>query len=176
MTTGSLRIAPGGLAAEALFALFALASAGVLGTALAFEHLGGLQPCPLCLQQRIAYYFAIAIGLIGLAMLRTGRRGFAGILIALAAVGFLANSGLAIYHSGVEWHWWLGPTDCAGGSGVSTGSLIDNLSTTKVVRCDEAQWRFLGLSFAGWNVPISLGLAALGLVAARRALQGPGVE
>jgi disulfide bond formation protein DsbB len=31
------------------------------------------------------------------------------------------------------------------------------------VRCDEVQWRFLGLSLAGYNVLISLALAALAL-------------
>ena len=159
-----------GARAEVLAALFAVLSAGVIATALGFEHIGGYQPCPLCLQQRIAYYLAIVIGLIALAMLRTGRRGFGGILLALAALGFLYNSGLAAYHAGVEWHWWAGPSVCSGGSGdIAAGGLLDSLSGTKVVRCDEAQWRFLGLSFAGWNVPISLGLAALGFMAGARA-------
>jgi disulfide bond formation protein DsbB len=158
------------MVAEALAILFVLGSAAILLTALAFEHLGGYLPCPLCMQQRIAYYVAIAAGLIGLGMLRTGRRGFGGTLLAVAGIGFLLNAGLAAYHAGVEWHWWAGPSDCAGGSGdIATGGLLDSLSGTKVVRCDEAQWRFLGLSFAGWNVPISLALAGLGLTAAWRA-------
>lgn len=160
----------GRMAAEALTILLVLGSAGILISALAFEHLGGYVPCPLCMQQRIAYYVTIAGGLIALAMLRTGRRSFAGVLLAVAGIGFLLNAGLAAYHSGVEWHWWAGPSDCAGGSGdIATGGLLDSLSATKVVRCDEAQWRFLGLSFAGWNVPISLALGALGLTAAWRA-------
>jgi disulfide bond formation protein DsbB len=72
------------------------------------------------------------------------------------ALAFLANSGLAIYHSGVEWKFWPGPDTCSQAPGalapIGGGSLLDNLSKTRVIRCDEASWRFLGLSFAGWNV------------------------
>jgi disulfide bond formation protein DsbB len=41
------------------------------------------------------------------------------------------------------------------------GSLLENLDKVKVIRCDEVQWRFLGLSLAGYNVLISLAMAAL---------------
>ena len=78
----------------------------------------------------------------------------------LAALG---NAGLGAYHAGVEWHFWQGPTDCTGpvGNLGSAGNLLERLDTVKVVRCDEVQWRFLGLSLAGYNVLISLLMAAI---------------
>ncbi len=89
------------------------------------------------------------------------------------AVALLANAGLGAYHAGVEWGFWRGPTDCSGpivdfGNG---GSLLDTLNKVKVIRCDEVQWRFLGLSLAGYNVLISLALAGLAAWGAGRALR-----
>ena len=84
--------------------------------------------------------------------------GFA--VIALAA---LWNAGLGAYHSGIEWKWWQGPAECSG-SVVDlgkAGDLLSRLDSEKVVRCDDVQWRWLGLSLAGYNVLISLALAAL---------------
>jgi disulfide bond formation protein DsbB len=85
----------------------------------------------------------------------------------------LWNAGLGVYHSGVEWKWWAGPRDCSGaleGLG-SAEDLMKRLQQTNVVRCDEAAWRFLWLSLAGYNALISLVLAAVaiwGVVTARR--------
>ena len=82
------------------------------------------------------------------------------VVLALAALG---NAGLGAYHAGVEWGFWQGPTDCTGpiGNLGSAGDLLARLDTVKVVRCDEVQWRFLGLSLAGYNVLISLLMAAI---------------
>ena len=81
-------------------------------------------------------------------------------LLAIAAA-MLWNAGLGTYHSGVEWHWWPGPQDCSGAvpNFSAGGSLLDQINKTRVVRCDEAAWRFLGLSLAGYNVLVSLFLA-----------------
>jgi disulfide bond formation protein DsbB len=94
--------------------------------------------------------------------------------LAVIAAGMLWNAGLGVYHSGVEWHLWAGPRDCSGeleGLGSAT-DLLNRLERVNVVRCDEAAWRFLGLSLAGYNVIISLALAAVavwGVIAGRRA-------
>ena len=82
------------------------------------------------------------------------------VLLALAALG---NAGLGAYHAGVEWQFCKGPTDCTGPVGDlgSAGNLLQRLDTVKVIRCDEVQWRFLGLSLAGYNVLISLLMAAM---------------
>jgi disulfide bond formation protein DsbB len=78
-------------------------------------------------------------------------------------VAMLVGAALGAYHAGVEWKWWEGPRDCSGELGALTtgGSLLDAIATTSVVRCDQAAWRLLGLSLAGYNVLISLALSAV---------------
>ena len=96
--------------------------------------------------------------------------------LAILLVAALGNAGLGTYHAGVEWEFWQGPTECTGPvvNLGSAGNLLERLDTEKVIRCDEVQWRFLGLSLAGYNVLISLLMAALaawgmGRTAARKA-------
>jgi disulfide bond formation protein DsbB len=161
-------------AAAAAIAVFVL-SLATLGGAWFFEYVLKLAPCPLCLMQRIPYHVIIPLSLLLAiaALVRAPRNlllvGFAAIAIAAAC-----NIVLGIYHAGVEWHWWAGPADCSGPlTDLRTGgSLLDQLHAVHVVRCDEAAWRFLGLSLAGYNVLISLALALIagfGLAAARLA-------
>jgi disulfide bond formation protein DsbB len=150
-------------------AFLTLASLGVLAIALAFEHIGGYRACPLCLQQRYAYYFAIGAGVVAWAGWQWDRPGLARLLLGTIALAFLANAALGVYHAGAEWHWWPGPQSCAaGGAGpIAAGGLMQELEKSAVVRCDEAQWRLFGLSFAGWNVLVSLALAAFAALSAR---------
>jgi disulfide bond formation protein DsbB len=133
----------------------ALAVASIL-TALGFEHLGGLEPCPLCLQQRYAFYVGIPGLFLGMVLLAAERPRAAAVLFLAVGLAFLANTGLGAYHAGVEWKFWPGPDTCAPATEtlkpLSGGNLLNDLAKTRVVRCDEAPWRFLGLSFAGWNV------------------------
>jgi disulfide bond formation protein DsbB len=89
------------------------------------------------------------------------RWGFIAVTLAM-----VLNAGLGVYHSGVEWGWWAGPEACSTGAGLSGG--LPDLSKARVINCSDAQWRFLGLSFAGWNVVISLVLIAMALTGARR--------
>jgi disulfide bond formation protein DsbB len=134
-------------------ALF-LASGSIL-TALGFEHLGGMKPCQLCLEQRWAYYLGVPATFAALVLLSAGRPQLASGLFVLIALGFLANAGLGAYHAGVEWGYWLGPDTCSGvgGAPLKPGNMLDMLKTSApVIRCDAAQGRFAGLSFAGWNV------------------------
>jgi disulfide bond formation protein DsbB len=99
------------------------------------------------------------------------------ITLALLAIGvaMLWNAGLGTYHSGVEWHWWQGPTDCSGAipNFSAGGSLLDQINKTRVIRCDEAAWRFLGLSLAGYNVLVSLFLACVAAWGAAAAWRTP---
>ncbi|MGY4303964.1 disulfide bond formation protein DsbB [Bradyrhizobium sp. USDA 4369] len=139
-------------------------AAGTLAGAWYMQLVWGLQPCELCLKQRWAYYAIVPLALVVAGLARRGAsRGLvlAGLgLIALAALG---NAGLGVYHSGVEWGFWPGPTECTGpiGNLGSAGSLLERLDSVHVVRCDEVQWRFLGLSLAGYSVLISLLIAAI---------------
>jgi len=149
--------------------------AATIAGAWFFQLVLDIRPCPLCLEQRYAYYFAIPLALITAALARRGAAGgFLQVLFAVLLVALLANAGLGAYHSGVEWGFWQGPTDCTGPVKDlgSAGNLLERLQAEKVVRCDEVQWRFLGLSLAGYNVLISLlmaGLAAWGFRRAREA-------
>lgn len=145
-------------------AAIAVIAALTLSGAWFFQLVLGLQPCPLCLEQRYAYYLAVPLGIVVAVAARRGAARplvLAGLVILLLAA--LANAGLGAYHAGVEWGWWQGPTACSGSTVNlgSAGDLLSRLDTVKVVRCDEVQWRFLGLSMAGYNVLISLLMAAL---------------
>ena len=147
-------------------ALILLAAAATIGGALVFEYGLGLTPCPLCLLQRKPYYVAFPVAVA--AMLLPGRSVWARATLGLLAVIFVVSAGLGVYHAGVEWAWWAGPSDCSGAPAPQAGSMDDflnQLQGTRVVSCTEAAWRFLGLSLAGWNVLISLGLAAFAALA-----------
>ena len=153
-------------ARPALTAALAIAviAAATLAGAWFFQLVLDIRPCPLCLEQRYAYYLAIPLGvLVALAAARDAPRAVLYTGLALLAAAALGNAWLGAYHAGVEWGLWKGPTDCTGpvGNLGSAGNLLERLDTVKVIRCDEVQWRFLGLSLAGYNVLISLLMAAI---------------
>ena len=147
--------------ARAAWFVFAIALATIVG-AWIFEYFG-YAPCELCLMQRWAYYTAIplaaAVALTAPAYPAVAKYGF--FLLALIWLGSMI---FGIYHSGVEWKWWLGPSTC-GSTGGMTAGLPD--LTKPVVLCDTPAIRIIGLSLAGWNAVISLGLVIVSLIGAR---------
>jgi disulfide bond formation protein DsbB len=139
-------------------------AAVTLAGAWYFQLVLDIVPCPLCLEQRYAYYLAIPLGaLVALAAAKGAPRAVLLAGLAILAAAALGNAGLGTYHAGVEWGLWQGPTECTGpiGNFGSAADMLKRLDTVKVVRCDEVQWRFLGLSLAGYNVLISLLMAAV---------------
>ena len=150
-------------AAAAALAIFVLSAATILG-AWYFENVLKLPPCPLCLEERLPYHIVIPLSLL-MAIAALVRAPRALIIVGLVAImaTVLCGAALAAYHAGVEWRWWPGPTDCSGPitDFTAKGSLLNQLQSVEVVRCDEAAWRFLGISLAGYNVLISLVLAAI---------------
>jgi disulfide bond formation protein DsbB len=139
-------------------------AAATLAGAWFFQLVLDIRPCPLCLEQRYAYYLAVPLGaLMAVAAAKDAPRAVLYAGLAILAAAALGNAWLGAYHAGVEWGFWQGPTDCSGpiGNLGSAGNLLERLDTVKVVRCDEVQWRFLGLSLAGYNVLISLVIAAI---------------
>ena len=170
MTAGKIGLCN---ATHAALAACVLGAATLIG-AWIFQYGFDIQPCPLCLEQRYAYYLAIPVAaLTAFAASLGASRPVIMVGLAIVLLATLANAGLGTYHAGVEWGWWQGPTECTGPrlDLGSAGSLLKRLETVKVVRCDEVQWRFLGLSLADYNVLISLamaGFAAFGLRAASR--------
>jgi disulfide bond formation protein DsbB len=146
----------------------ALVVAGIAAATLAgawfFQLVLDIRPCPLCLEQRYAYYLAIPLGaLVAFAAAKDAPRSVILAGLVILAIAALGNAWLGAYHAGVEWQFWQGPTDCSGPvvDLGSAGNLLQRLDTVKVIRCDEVQWRFLGLSLAGYNVLISLLMAAI---------------
>lgn len=138
----------------------------IILTAHAFEQFGGYAPCPLCLQERFAYYFGVPAALVAFFAARGESFGFARLVLVLIAIGFLINTGLGVYHAGAEWKWWPGPDTCVDGFDLTWGE--EGIVDTPLIRCDEAAWRFLGLSFAGWNALVSAGLALIAAYGATR--------
>ena len=160
-------------AAVAAFVVFALSVATILG-AWYFQYVLKLPPCPLCLEERLPYHVVIPLSLLmAIAALARAPRTLLAVGFTAIIVATLCGAALGTYHAGVEWHWWAGPADCSGPiTDLSAkGSILGQLNSIHVVRCDEAAWRLLGISLAGYNVLISLLLAAIagcGLLASRR--------
>ncbi len=163
---------PINLRADQLALSIALIGAAAILGAWVFQYGFGYPPCPLCFEQRYAYYFSIPLAvLLWLGSGFGAQRKVMVVGFVAIAVGMLYNAGLGAYHAGVEWQLWPGPADCSGALGDlgGGGGLLQQLQNTRVVRCDAAAWRFLGLSLAGYNVLISLALAALAILGSRGA-------
>lgn len=159
-----------------VLALCLIVSAALIVGAHLFERIGGLPPCPLCLDQRETHWTAMAVAVLGLAAMR-----FTSIAhIGAAALGALAlvygfSAALAAFHAGVEWRFWPGPATCGGVSegGVNAADLLGALDKAPgPVSCADASWRLLGVSMAGYNALLSAALFALtgagAVVSARR--------
>ncbi|MGR3493052.1 MAG: disulfide bond formation protein B [Shimia sp.] len=149
-----------------LIAIAATGSAALLGGAYIFQWLG-FAPCQLCLWQRWPHVAAIAIGVVALGL---GWR----LLPWLGALAAATTAGIGLYHVGVEQDWWEGPASCGGGQGLgglSGGDLLSVDGPGRVVMCDEVSWALFGLSMPGWNAALSLILAVIWLLAARRTSQ-----
>lgn len=139
----------------------------LLAGALAFQYLGGLAPCPMCIWQRWPHLAAILFALFALAATstRTPRRLF----IFGGALSAAVTAALGVYHVGVEQRWWDGPSSCVGfdPSRMTPDELFQHLATAPLVRCDEIAWEFLGISMAGWNALISAFLVIVWISALR---------
>jgi len=153
----------------AIFLLLAMAA--TVGTALGFEHIGGYLPCKLCLEQRIPYYVGVPLmALATVSSLAHWPAWLTRVLLFAGALLMAYGLYLGVKHSGVEWGWWAGPTDCGAVMGApDTGGkgVLDIIDEVVPPSCDRAALRVLGLSFAGWNAIASL---VLGAVALRGAL------
>lgn len=147
-----------------LIVLAAAGSTAMLLAAFAFQYIGGLAPCAMCLWQRWPHAIAIAAGALG-AVLPVAA------VAALGGLAMLGNAGIALYHTGVERDWWEGPTSCSGGGGdmgsMDVADLLNPEVGGGIVMCDEVAWSMLGLSMASWNGLACLVLAAIWFAAAR---------
>lgn len=149
------------------------ASIATLGGAFLFQYVGGLAPCVLCIYQRYPYGVTIALSTLTLFLPGSKSRGGALLLCGLA---FLVGAGIGIFHVGVEQHWWEGTAACTGSLDLSGASSLEALRqqilSAPVARCDRIPWSLFGISMAGYNVLISLGLVLFSFWGARRELGG----
>ena len=152
--------APLALSRAAIARLIALLlPLGLLAGALGSQHLGGLVPCEMCYWQRWPH--AAAIGLAALAFTAPAASGRSRTLTLLAALAIAISGAIGVYHAGVELGIFEGLTTCTSTvSGATTADLLNSIMAAPLVRCDQVQFAFLGISMAGWNALISLGGAA----------------
>ncbi len=152
------------LAFLAPFAIFAV-SVTALVNAYTAEYALGLEPCILCLYQRVPYAAASVLGLAALFVPSLRSRA-----VAVAGMVFLAGAVLAFYHVGVEQHWWVSVASCGGGGNdgpATVEELRQLLMRAKPVKaCDEVDWTLFGLSMATYNAALSLVLGSASLWAA----------
>jgi disulfide bond formation protein DsbB len=137
----------------------------IIGFVLFSQYAQGYEPCELCLRERLPWYAIIAVALGGVVFPSRW-------LVFLIALLLLVSAALGGHHSGVEQHWWPGPTACTGG-GTSGANSVDELRAMmlhqKIVQCDTIAWTFLGLSMATYNFLVSLAAALVFLVLTLRA-------
>ncbi len=128
---------------------------------LGFQYLGGILPCEMCQWQRWPHFAAAAIGLGGGALLLMGAvpKRAAPWIAAAAALLIAVSGGIGVYHAGVEWNLWAGPSACTGPAFQLTGGPLDLNAAGP--RCDIAAWRLFGISLAGYNAIVSLSVAGI---------------
>ena len=152
----------------------------LLGGALGSQYLGGLYPCEMCYWQRWPHGVAIVLAagaftgpatssrsrmltlLAALAFTVPAASARSRLLVLLAALAIAVSGAIGVYHAGVELGVFEGFTTCTSTArAATTKDLLDQLMKVPLVRCDQVQWAFLGISMAGWNAILSLGGAAL---------------
>ena len=151
MATRNPRLSNGGL-------LLLLGAVAPLAVAFAAQYWGGLQPCELCIWQRWGYGAVAAFAMLSLlaAPAPTAQH----MLLVLGGVAAFGVAGIAIFHVGVEQHWWPGFTECASpiSGDMTTEEYEAAILAAPVVRCDQVAWSFAGISMAGYNVFYAIGL------------------
>ena len=133
-------------------ALALLVPAALLSAALGSQYIGGLYPCEMCHWQRWGHYAALVFGLLSLALARFPDRGRS--FVWLAALAILSSGLIGFYHAGVELGIFEGFTQCTTSAG-GGGDLLKDILAAPLVRCDQVQFEFAGISMAGWNALIS---------------------
>lgn len=147
-----------------MIVLAAAGSAALLLGAFAFQYIGGMAPCTLCIWQRWPHGAAVVIGVLALVV---GGRYWA----YLGALAAASTAAIALFHTGVERGWWDGLASCSAGSikGLSVTELLDpSASVAAPIRCDAVPWEMFSLSMASWNFVISGALVIVWLAASRR--------
>jgi disulfide bond formation protein DsbB len=162
------------LSATGLAMVVLAAAAATILAALAFQHIGGYDPCLLCVQQRYAYYLGIPATIAALVLLLQAQPKVASLVLLAVGIGFAVNAALGVYQAGAEWKLWEPPSTCATATDLPSFDVKSLTMDRAPALCGVASWRLLGLSFAGWNAVISAALASGALTAALKAIRKPG--
>jgi len=141
---------------------FTIGFLAIIG-ALLFEHLAGLTPCELCLEQRQPYYWGLPILFVIVFLWRSVPPLGRNVMVIGVISMLLWGAFLGSYHAGIEWGFWPGPTACSGGGAPISIESIQKMET--VTQCDFPQFVFMGLSLAGYNVLVSIVMVVLLVVA-----------
>ncbi len=168
------RLAWSHLSPTQYFLAAALVSAAMLGSAFTFQYVGGLAPCELCVYQRYPYGVVVGLGVLGALSAQRGLTPITWLLAAGCAAAFFVNAGIAGFHVGVEQGWWQGTESCVGNDvdASSIEALREAILNAPAVRCDEVAWSLLGISMAGWNGLVALGLGCASLLTFRQWVRG----
>ncbi|MFK4812683.1 disulfide bond formation protein B [Devosia sp. ZW T5_3] len=148
------------ITAAIAFVLGLATIAGAWGSQL----IGGLVPCELCLEQRLAYYWGLPLLLLILLAWNKLPLTVWYIAMAIAAAIFAWGTYMGGFHAGVEWGFWPGPTACTGVGDAMDFNALSNMNDAHVIGCDVVQFRFLGISLAGYNALISAAIVVLLLI------------
>jgi disulfide bond formation protein DsbB len=160
LTRTSAPLSPAAIARLIALLLPAALLAGAYGS----QYWGGLYPCEMCWWQRYAHMAALVPA--ALAFTAPAESPRSRNLTLLAALGIAISGVIGVYHAGVEAKIFEGFTTCTSlvKPGGSTADLLKQITHAPLIRCDQVQYRFLGISLAGWNAILSLGGAALILI------------
>lgn len=159
MATSAPAGAPGAGALRLAKLIALLVPAALLAGAYGSQYIGGLAPCEMCYWQRYAHFVGLAFAVAAFAGRRMPDRGRS--FVWLAALGILSSGAIGVYHAGVEAGIFEGFTQCTATVGGSGEDLLKAILAAPVIRCDQIQWAFLGISMAGWNAILSLSSALL---------------
>lgn len=155
--------------ARIAYTTLAVVSLGLIGAALVLQHFVGLDPCPLCIFQRIAYFAVALFALLAASLSPRASSRWSGGLVLLSA---LTGVGIA------GWHVWLqlNPQGMSCGPGLAT--MLENFPLTEVLPkvfrgsgdCSESAWTLLGLTIADWSLLwfVILSAATMYILFARR--------
>lgn len=123
--------------------------------ALISQYGFGLHPCEMCIAQRVPYGIVIGLLIWGWwkpSSLPTLLRG--------SIILWIVEAGLAAYHVGIEQGWWDSASGCT--SNVKVGASIEELRAaildSPLVSCADVAFEVFGISMAGWNIVVALGL------------------
>ncbi len=140
-------------------ALLAFITLAVLAVSFYFQYAEGMEPCPLCIMQRIMIFFLLFFTLVGIRINATGRA-------ILVTAGQMVFSVFGMYFSGRQ--LWLQslPADNAPACMPGLEVLMKYFPVQDLIHallwgagdCAKVSWRMLGVTMPGWSLFYFIGM------------------